>query len=275
LALARSERPLDRDDVIDPARELQPASWDRLWPETVRSVALEIWRTAAEASMRLYGPSLEALSVGKSERVSAKNLPAGWNRLEKIARGLGVAGYELYVARERESCAVGANGDTPVVVAGQAFTEKLPPRLRFRLARKLALLRERLGPVELVDDDELTTFFAACAKVAEVARPPALRPSSEPRVDERAKAIGKALGRKERKALQSIGARFSVLPDPGEWRRAVLDGAARAALVVGGDLPAALAELGLPFTDARGQVLTRFALSDEYLALRRELGLRP
>jgi len=274
-ALARREKPTDRDDVIDPVRELSPAAWERLWPETARSVGLEIWRLGVEASMKVYGPQLDQLGVGKPERVNPKLVPTAWPHLDKLARALGVTGYELYQARDREELAVGANGDTPVVVAGAAFAERLTPRLRFRLGRKLALLRERLSPVGRADDDEMNVFFAACAKVAELSRPPSVQPADEARVDERAKALARPLGRKERKAMTALGARVALLPSPSEWRRAVLDGAARAALVVGGDLAAALAELSLPFTDPRALALIAFALSDELASLRRELGLRP
>jgi tetratricopeptide (TPR) repeat protein len=278
LKLAQGEKPdtptLWRDDAIDPAKELLPAGWELVHPEAARSVALEIWRTAAEASMKLYGPSTEQLGVGKADRMNAKNLPPGWARVDKIARALGCAGYELYAAKDREQVAIGASGDAPVLAAGAAFAERLQPRLRFRVARKLALLRDRLGPVADLDEEELSIFFAACAKVAEVARPPSLAVPSEAKVEERAKQVAKALGRKERKALQAIGARFASLPTVGEWKRAVLDGASRAALVVGGDLAAALAELGLAFTDPRAGALVRFAVSDEYFALRRDMGLR-
>jgi hypothetical protein len=95
----------------------------------------------------------------------------------------------------------------------------------------------------------------------------------EAKIDERARAVGKALARKERKLLTAIGARFASLPEPGAWKRAVLEGASRAALAVSGDLAAALAELELPFVQAGA--LTVFALSDDFVALRRDLGLRP
>jgi tetratricopeptide (TPR) repeat protein len=274
LALSRREKPSERDDVIDPVKELAPAAWERLQSDEARSVGLEVWRLGSEASMKVYGPQLEQLHVGKAERVSGKQLPPGWAHLDKIARALGVAGYELYQSKEREGCAVGANGDTPVVAAGGAFAERLAPRLRFRLARKLALLRDRLGPLELVDDEELNLFFAAVARVAELPRPASVK-ASDAKLEERAKAVNKAMGRKERKAIGALGGRFAGLPAPVEWKRAVLDGAARAALVIGGDLAAALAELGLSFGDPAANALTQFALSDEYATLRRELGLKP
>jgi hypothetical protein len=275
MALARGEAAHERDDSIDPTKELSASGWELLVPETGRSIALEIWRTAYEATMRIYGPSPEALGTGKPERVNQKALPPGWAHLDKIARGLGVGAYELYASRDREACGIGANGDVPIIVAGGAFAERLSPRMRFRLTRKLTLLRDRSGPLEQVDDEELHLFFAACAKVAEVSRPSVLKVTSEGRVDERAKAINKAMSRKERKTLQAIGSRFAILPDPGEWRRSLLEGAARAALVVGGDLVAALSELGLTFGEGRAAALVQFALSDEYQRLRREMGLRP
>jgi hypothetical protein len=134
-------------------------------------------------------------------------------------------------------------------------------------------LRERLGPIERLDDAELHLFFAACAKVAEAPRPGVLQ-VNDAKVEERAKALGKALGRKERNALKSLGARFADLNDPGHWRRAVLDGAIRTALAVGGDLDAALSELALPPQDPGVAALYLFAVSEDMIALRREMGLR-
>ena len=109
----------------------------------------------------------------------------------------------------------------------------------------------RSGRSISIDDDELALFFAACARVAELPMPPVLATLPPARVEERARALGKPLARKESKALQAIGARMATLPPPGEWRQAILEGAARAALAVGGDLVAAFGELGL--TMAQGQ----------------------
>ena len=115
------------------------------------------------------------------------------------------------------------------LVCGAAFADKLSPALRFRVARKIALMREHARRRSTrIDDDELALFFAACARVAELPMPPVLATLSPARVEEKAKALGKPLARKERKALQAIGARMSTLPPPAEWRQAILEGAARA-----------------------------------------------
>jgi hypothetical protein len=262
-----------REHGNEPLKELSAAAWDRIWPETARSVALEIWRAVGEATWTVYGPTLESLNVGKRERVNAKGTPLAWIPVDKIARALlgTQRAYELYASPRVDTCV--AAGEA--LVMGSMFADKLTAAARFRAARRIALMRERLGPVEALDADEVALFFAACARVAELPRPPSLPPMNESRVEDRARVLGRAIARKDRKALQSIGARMASLPSPGEWRDAVLQGAARAALAVSGDLPSALAELQLDLgRDKLAQTLTLFAVSDDFRVLRREMGLK-
>jgi hypothetical protein len=142
------------------------------------------------------------------------------------------------------------------------------------VARKVALMREGMGPLDGIQPGDLELYFAACARVAGVAWTAPSRPA-EARVEERAKAIGKILDRKVKKTLAGMAARFAAIGDLGPWRRAHLDAAARIGLVVAGDLGAALGELKLTIGSAEGGALARFAVSEEMAALRRELGLRP
>lgn len=269
LALVQGGTPPPPDAAIDPTRELGPQGWERALAPEARSVALEIWRLAQEASLKLYGLSPEQLGVGRGDRVNPKAMPPGFAHVDKIARALGCQGYELYAARDRDTCEVAG----AALVCGAAFTDKPTPAARFRVARKLVLLKERLGSIERIDDEELDLFFAACAKVAELPRPASLKVASEAKLDERARAVGKALGRKERKALAALGARFGELPEPRAWKRAMLDGAVRLGMVISGDLQAALEVMSLGPADPWARDLIGFALSAEYLALRRELGL--
>src|SRR5262249_32161501 len=140
--------------------------------------------------------------------------------------------YELYASPKVELCEIAGHA----LVCGSSLADRLPPAMRFRVARKIALMRDGLGPLDTLDDDELALFFAACARVAERPPRPVLASLPAARVEERAKALSKPLARKERKALQAVGARMATLPPPAEWRQAILEGAARAALAVGGDL---------------------------------------
>jgi len=217
---------------------------------------------------------LEQLAVGKRDRVNAKGTPVAWIPVDKIARSVCGShfGVELYASQAKPELCV-ATGHA--LVCGSAFADKLSPALRFRVARKLALLREHLGPLDSIDDEEIALFFAACARVAELPLPPVLASLSPARVEEKAKALGKPLARKERKALQAIGARMATLPPPAEWRRAVLEGAARAAIAVGGDLVAAFGELSVTLSkDPLARALTTFAVSDDFRLLRRDMGLK-
>jgi tetratricopeptide (TPR) repeat protein len=268
LAIAQGQPPAGREDSKDPSKELSVQGWERVLPETARSVALEAWRAAQEGAHKLYGPALESLGVGKAERQNLKALPPAWVHVEKLMKTLGCGEHELYAARDRDDLALAGRA----FVCGAAYTEKLVSRLRFRLARKLVLFRDGLGPLERIDDDELAVFFAACVRVGEAQLPSTLRHADGAKVEERAKALGKAMARKDRKALAAIGARFADLPVPGVWRRSIYDGATRAAMVVTGDLAAAMTELNLAPLELRE--LTLFALSEEYQILRREMGLK-
>jgi hypothetical protein len=258
-----------RTGGVEPVRELSPAGWERVMPPEARGLALEVWRETLEAS-RIYSPELATLGVGRGERQNAKGIPLAWIPVDKIARALGAGSYELYAApRDRDLCAVSG----AALVLGQAHADKLAPATRFRVARKLVLLRDRLGPLETLSDEDLELYFAACARVAGVNWSAPSRPS-EASVDERARLIAKILDRRAKKALTVLAPRFSALGDVGAWRRAVLVGAARVALVVAGDLGAAFAELKIDLYGELGQTLARFAMSEDMAALRRELGLR-
>jgi tetratricopeptide (TPR) repeat protein len=268
-ALTAVEPAPPREGAIEPARELSPMGWERLLPPGARTVALEIWRAAWEGALKLYGPELQTLGVGKGDRQNAKGIPMAWVPVDKIARALGCAGYELYSSKDPSKCALAGGA----IVLGTQMADRLSARTRFRAARALMLLRDRLGPVEKLDEGELALFFAACARVAEVPRPPILR-VNDAKMEERAKIIGKTLGRKERNALKSLGGRFAELNDPGQWRAAILDGAGRTGLAVGGDLDGALAELNLAPKDPAAAALYLFAVSEDMMAIRREMGLR-
>jgi tetratricopeptide (TPR) repeat protein len=273
--VSRRPPPPPLEKLPEPTKELSERSWERLLPEVARSVALDVWRAAGAAAAEVYGPPLDSLVSGK--RLNAKGTPTAWVPVDRIARSLlgfgagSSAGYELYASSTLDVCAAVGHA----LVCGGAFVEQLSPPLRFRVARRLALLRDWLGPVETMEEAELAVFFAACAKLADLPRPPILAGVNEARVEERSRALGKAIARRDKKALQAIGGRLLDLPHPGEWRHAVLVGAARAGLVIGGDLGAALGELGLDVQrDGDAQALILFGISEDYRVLRHELGCK-
>ncbi|MSP62121.1 MAG: tetratricopeptide repeat protein, partial [Myxococcales bacterium] len=268
-ALTGGEATAARDGGSEPARDLSPAGWELAMPPSARGAALEIWRDVHEAAARIFGPELEQLGVEKAERQNAKGIPLAWIPVDKIARALGVKDYELYrspLGREV------ARTSGLALVLGSVHCEKLTGVTRFRVARKVVLMRERLGPLETAEVADLDLFFAGCARIAgaTLAGPP----RAQARVEERAKAIGKIIDRKTKKALQSHAPRFAAVGDVGAWRSAVLHGATRLGLAVAGDLGAALSELKIALRSDEGQDLVRFIVSEEFATLRRDLGMR-
>src|SRR5262249_45354174 len=156
-------------------------------------------------------------------------------------QAVGVTGYALH--------AVPGPGDTCVTVGdllilGSAYADAPGPDERFQVARKLVLLRHRLGPLEGSTDEALELFFAACARVVERQWSEG-RHLAEERVEEWARVVERTLDREERKAIHALALQFTELSHVGTWRRAVLAGANRIALAVAGDLSAALTELRL------------------------------
>jgi hypothetical protein len=161
----------------------------------------------------------------------------------------------------------------PALVLGAAYGDRLTAATRFRVTRVVALMRERLGPLEAIDDSDLELYFVALARCVGASWMPESR-LSEARIEDRVKLLNKYLDRRARKALQTLAPRFAEVGDVRLWRREVMAGVAQLGLAVSGDLSAAYAELKLDIRTGLGQALARFAVSEDMAALRRELGLR-
>ena len=62
-----------------------------------------IWRLATEASIKIYGPALETLGVGKSERVNQKTLPPQYAYLHGIAESEKPANLRVHLRGDPEN----------------------------------------------------------------------------------------------------------------------------------------------------------------------------
>jgi tetratricopeptide (TPR) repeat protein len=274
-----------------PVRDLPQESWrNRLMHPRARGLPIEVWAVIANAVRELHPQAIGAFNVGKSERVNLKLQASEWPTLDRIARTFGATGFELYASRDPQQVAVVA-ADPPALVVGAAASGTPGAAMRFRLGRALALLRDRTMLVLSVTPEELAVLFAAAARAggSDVAyQVPA------PLVEERAKLMGKLMSRAERKGLAVLAGRIGrELEVPREFRTGVEISAARAGLLVAGDLQVALTEItpGLEppaarrsrttdelvarFGDAPERLdLLAFATSADHLALRGELGLK-
>lgn len=273
---------------MGPQGSLESPVATRAFDAEARGVLYELWHAIGDSATRLLAPDLAALQSSPKDRLNGRAVPPVWEPLERLAQRFGLGGsglpYGLYLSRERELC--GATGLN--LVCGSAFAAEvrdLPPRLYFRLLRQLALLPDQLTPVLVLSSDDILLFIAACCRLVEVRGPEVLWDQRE-RLDERTRALGRVLTRKERRALQALGPRIdSHLAFHGGrtriegWVQAIRTGAARLALALSGDLQAALQETqaDLRSTDATSAQMARalilFSVSVEIGEMRRELGL--
>jgi hypothetical protein len=109
---------------------------------------------------------------------------------------------------------------------------------------------------------------------------PALAQAASARgVDERARALGKALTRRGKKGLPAALARLGDVESLAPFLLAVRASAGRAALLASGDVPATLEvatgdrRVSDVFRAPLALDLMVYAISDDFLTLRRELGL--
>jgi tetratricopeptide (TPR) repeat protein len=254
-----------------------PDFWGRIWPPDAGGLAAQIWPLLASAAAELHPQSQLARPR------AAIRVPPGTDRrfswIEAAATALGLPTLSLYFLESSTDVApIVIDTGEPTLVVGLA-TLAGDATARFWVGRALALLRERAVLLEPLPATEVGALLAAAAAVAGVSPPVAA--GALRAVEERARALARAMGRKERKALALQASRFtSERIDAAAFREAMLAGADRLGLVMAGDVAAAVRAVAGPAAaaartarsavagDARALALVRFALTDDYLLLR-------
>ncbi len=271
-----------------PGRSVGPPLRTTAFPPEARSVLAELWTEVADSANRILGSELTALGAQPRERLNTKDVPAAWTNVDQLANRFGLGSssmtltYGLYMARDKDLCHLSGNN----LVCGSSYMtplSSLSPGLFFKLARRLALLPDRMGPLE-VEPQELVLFIAACCNVAQLPGP-TLPADQKSRLDERTRALDRVISRKERSAIKALASRLMPLSGSEgrefivNWQQAVLLGAAQLGLAITGNLGAALDDLGIGLRDGsavtvrKARALCAFSVSAEMQSLRRELGL--
>jgi hypothetical protein len=179
---------------------------------------------------------------------------------------------------------VAIEGAHPTLTIGRALLAG-DAAARFRVGRALALLHDQATVLDRIDASDLGKSFTAGALVAGAS----LSGPAAPGVEERARALAKAMSRKDRKALELEASRFGFETiDAAGFRSAVLGTADRIGLLFAGDVAvAARLVANLPLDSKvtpppraiadspRALALLRFALSEDYLRARVEMGQGP
>ena len=274
---ARRRSEPDLTSLGDP---LHPTDWEMLRDPASTGFAAEVWSIIWPAVVASLPSEPGQLGFGKANRLRGKDLEKGFPAVMPVLRSFGCGEPDVYVSDGRSGTARVIIGEKPALFLGADVATARGPAARFQLGRAGALLRNGTGPLADLGDDELAAWFAAAAQIADQKAPEVVLARADARrIAEKVRFLGKEIARRERKTLAAAGARFAELGDPGEWRRAVLGSAARAGLLLCGDLAVVLDQLDVgrgarSLTEDRAALaVVAWAASGEHLHLRRRLGL--
>jgi hypothetical protein len=269
--------------------------WTRIRAPGASDTAMAIWPHLAGA--------VAELSPVPKNRVPARDrvAPAAEPRLawvEAAAAAVGVSDLELALAKlgtfaadPGDTSVILVEGGHPTLVVGRGLLAG-DAAARFRIGRALGLLRDRATVLDRIAAPTVASAFASGAVVAGAPAPASVIPPTGSAVaaDERARLLGRAMNRKDRKALELRASRFGFETiDAAAFQSALLGTADRLGLLFAGDVAVAVRlvanltpgdreaspprpTLAVIRDNTRALALLRFALSQDYLTARREIG---
>ncbi len=241
---------------------------------------LELFRLMAPTIAEALGPTTEALGVGRKERVDVRSGSPMRTEVAAWAGALGITEFELYVGGKDPNVIQGVPGDVASVVIGTNIRGPLSLEDRARLVRELlALARGTTIVLQRDDVSVAAVIVASCALVEVKLQTPAYAVLAETQ-----KLISKAISRKTKKALPPladlVARHLGGGGDLRPFRAHAIKTLDRAAMLATGTPVAALAQIVGPGAvaaridaDPRAQAMLGFAWSDDYFALRKQLGL--
>jgi hypothetical protein len=231
--------------------------------------------TLAEA----LGPNLQAMGVGRRDRVDPRSGLALRNEIATWAGAFGLQEFDLYVGGREDDGVQGIPGEPPALVVGAGVKAPLSPAMRARVAREVLGIVRGTSILRSRDDVTIAAIIVTACRLGEVqfTHPPYAVLAEVERL------IGKAISRRTRKALPDVVRNVARAGQDGRaWSRRALVSQDRVATLASGDAATVLAlALGVPserlgnaiLGNGRAEELLRFVLSADYLDLRRALGL--
>jgi tetratricopeptide (TPR) repeat protein len=257
--------------------------WSRLRFPGAGGFGADIWATLVAAVTELFPPIKPR--AGNRQRMTSRTEPRlAW--VETAAIAVGLPTLEIWMRRDgsadtADDSVTAIEGNTPALLLGRGVLAG-NAAARFRVGWALALLHDDAVVIERMTAAEVGAVFGAAAVL--VGASSALPADFVDGAQDRARALGKAMSRKDRKTLEMEASRVGFeAVDAAALREALLATADRFGLLMAGDIavaarvagesdPAPEGPLTLASIADRGRVmaLIRFALSDDYLALRRE-----
>jgi len=196
----------------------------------------------------------------------------------RIAEVLGVEEFELYVHDSSSPQVAVELSEVPTLMAARVVYTLTEPEQAFLLAKPLVAIARGLVAVERLSQGELALLLEAGVQASESARA-----VSGQGVQEIARAIGKAMPRRQRRAFEDAARAYSMMPeiDLATWAKNMRAINARAAALLADDPAGSLALLEVRKRELRGDRqqeiqallgdIPRFLLSDGAQALRKRL----
>jgi len=241
---------------------------------------LDLFRMMGPTIAEALGPTLESIGVGRRERIDARSGSALRNEIASWAGALGIAEFELYVGGKDPSLIQGVPGEMPALVVGANVRSPLSLVDRGRLVRELVALERGTTVVLTRDDVAVAAIIVASCAIGEVP----LQTPAYSVLAETQRLISKAIARKTKKVLpevaQAVARQLGGGGDLRTFRAHALRTLDRAAAIAAGEAGAAVvgivgenAPAAKVAADGRATAMLKFVWSDDYFALRRQLGL--
>ncbi|HEY6105445.1 MAG TPA: tetratricopeptide repeat protein, partial [Anaeromyxobacteraceae bacterium] len=257
---------------------------ERVFHEKVRGPLGEIMRVLAREAGALFVQSPKDLGLNpkKDEIDVAGSMLFFVNMYKYVARTLGLEGLRLFKTAQGTGRLQLVSTDPPAIVAGEeVFKERPKKELWFSIAKAMAFARPELRLARLMPHDQLEVVFQAACSLG-TSR---FVVTADPHLVEKLKhQLEKALPDKTRtQTLKQLARLYCDVQHPGDVR-AYMDGAEltsnRAAALLAGDLEivkrmviAEKAQVSKLRDEAKVKDLVLFIVSDDYAALREQLGL--
>jgi tetratricopeptide (TPR) repeat protein len=264
------------------------AFWGLLRLPTSGRFAAEIWPTLASAAPEIF-PATSGRQWPR-ERVAPGSEPRlAW--VEAAAAAVGLPTLELGLLRAAagegdaiDRSVIPLDGAQPTMLVGRGVLAG-DAAARFRVGRALALLHDRTVIFDRITDADLESLMAAAAVLAG-APPPAIE-NRAPHFEDRVRALGKAMTRRDRRVLELEASRFGFEAiDVALFRQSARATSDRLGLILAGDVSVSVrvaGELGADVENSfpaaairanhRALDLIRFALSEDYLRLICDVGI--
>ncbi len=264
-------------------RALQSISAGKSWGE---AAIQNLLTTITDGVAKLYPPDYESYGVSRGDRVTERTDHPLRSLCDDLGQAFGVTEFDLYVHGSPMTDVV-AEVSSPAALMVPNFVSDLPTAERaFIIARAMAGLARGMHPVVTLGRREVGRLVAAALQG--VAPGHGTDAYGEDELARLHKRLVKALPWRTRKILEQAAQQLLADPtvDLDRWGQSVELSSARAAALVVGDLPAAVAVLGrtgamVPKVEGPALVdrsvvvadLVRFWATDAAFGLRRAAGL--